>query len=114
MLAFRVHLALVFGVLAVYTAVVVDAHGLGLLPVFFGDIAKMEWPGQFDLDFTGFLSLSALWLAWRHRFTPGGFALGALGFFGGSLFLSAYLLWASLAARGDVAVLLLGDERARR
>ncbi|MBS2015712.1 MAG: hypothetical protein JST00_22680 [Deltaproteobacteria bacterium] len=37
------------------------------------------------------------------------FALGAL--VDGSLFLSVYLLVASLRARGDVRVLLLGDER---
>lgn len=62
MTAFRVLLAAIFVTIVVYTSVVVANHGLGLLPVFFGDIAKMEWPGQFNLDFSGFLVLSALWL----------------------------------------------------
>ena len=41
-------------VLVGYTGVVVGAHGLNLLPVFFGDIAKMAWPGQFNVDFLSY------------------------------------------------------------
>jgi hypothetical protein len=36
-----------------------------------------------------------------------------LGFFGGALFLSAYLFIATLTAKGDAKVLLLGSRRAR-
>jgi hypothetical protein len=95
MTGLRALLAGILVVLAVYTAFVAAEHGLGLLPVFFGDMAEMGWPGQFNLDFLCFLTLSALWLAWRHHFSPAGLGLGLLGFFGGALFLSAYLLVAS-------------------
>jgi len=87
-------------------------HGPGLFTVFFGDIMTMEWPGQFNVDFLSFLTLSALWLSWRHHFSPAGIALGVLGFFGGGLVLTAYLFLASLEARGDMKTLLPGKVRA--
>ena len=112
MAAFRMLLLVILVVLAGYTAVVISNHGWGLLAVFFGDIGRMTWPGQFNLDFLFMLTLSALWVAWRHRFTPGGLVLAALALFGGALFLSLYLLVVSWQARGDVRRLLLGDSRA--
>lgn len=112
MTAFRIFLATIFIVIAVYTGIVVSNHGLGLLPIFFGDMAKMAWPGQFNLDFMCFLALSALWLAWRHQFTPVGLVLGLVGFLGGAFFLSAYLLVMSFKVNGDVKALLLGEVRA--
>lgn len=112
MTALRLLLTLIFVAIAGYTAVVGARHGFDLLPVFFGDMAKLGWPGQFNLDFLCFLVLSALWVAWRHRFRAPGLLLGLVALVGGSLFLSAYLLVESLRRRGDVAALLLG-ERAR-
>ncbi len=70
--AFRIFLVCIFTAIVVYTVVVIANHGMGLFAVFFGDMAKMAWPGQFNLDFMGFLMLSGLWLAWRHHFSPPG------------------------------------------
>lgn len=112
MTAFRVLLLAIFMCISAYTAVVVSNHGLGLLPIFFGDITRMEWPGQFNVDFASFLTLSAVWLAWRHHFSPSGLVLGLMGFFGGALFLSVYLFFASFSAKGDMKELLLGKTRA--
>lgn len=112
MTAFRALLAALFVAICVYTSVVVANHGLGLFAVFFGDIAAMAWPGQFNVDFMGFLTLSGLWLAWRHHFSPLGLALGVLGFFGGAPVLTAYLFVMSFAVDGDIRVLLLGRRRA--
>ena len=112
MTAFRMLLVVIFGTIAVYTVIVVANHGPNLFPVFFGDITKMGWPGQFNLDFMGFLLLSGLWLAWRHHFSPAGLALGVLGFFGGAPVLTAYLFLVSFSVNGDVKQLLLGSTRA--
>src|SRR3546814_1654091 len=49
--SFRTLLVILWLALAAYTAVVISRHGLGLLPIFFGDMAKLGWPGQFNLDF---------------------------------------------------------------
>lgn len=109
MLAFRAFLVVLWLVLVGYTAVVIGNHGWGLLGVFFGDMLAMGWPGQFNLDFMMMLMLSALWVAWRHRFSGVGLLLGAAALFGGALFLTAYLLVVSLRARGDVREMLLGS-----
>lgn len=100
------------GVILVYTGVVGTTHGWNLFPTFFGDIAAMNWPGQFNLDFSCLLVLSGLWLAWRNHFSPAGLALGLLGSVGGTLVLAPYLLLATIQAKGDVKVLLLGKVRA--
>jgi hypothetical protein len=112
MVLFRLLLMVMLVVLAGYTAVVIANHGMNLLPVFFGDIVEMAWPGQFNLDFTGFLILSALWTAWRHHFSPLGLALSVVALFGGMMFLTVYLLTMSFQANGDMNVLLLGARRA--
>ena len=111
MLGFRVLLVAMFGVLLVYTAVVIADHGWNLLSIFFGDMAAMTWPGQFNLDFMFMLMLSGLWVAWRHRFSGAGLLLAVVAVFGGASFLSIYLLVVSLQAKGDMREVLLGASR---
>ena len=114
MTLFRLLLILIFAAITLYTAVVVANHGLNLLPVFFGDMATLAWPGQFNLDFMCMLALSGLWVAWRHRFSGAGIALGLVAFFGGALFLSVYLFVESFRSGGTVEALLLGQRRGTR
>lgn len=114
MATFRTYLMAVVALLGVYTLIVGANHGWDLLRIFFSDIAAMDWHGQFNADFFGFLTLSGLWLAWRHEFSPGGLALGVLGLFGGMMVLAPYLVFASYRAGDDPAVLLLGEARAAR
>lgn len=109
MAAFRVLLVMMLVALAGYTATVISRHGWDLLTVFFGDMASMGWPGQFNLDFMFMLTLSAIWVSWRHRFSAAGVALGVLAFFGGALFLSIYLLIVTRQVNGDPRKLLLGS-----
>jgi hypothetical protein len=92
--------------------VVGSNHGWDYLALFFQDVMAMTWQGQFNSDFIGFLTLTGVWLAWRHHFSPAGLLLGVCGFFGGVLFLCGYLLVASYQAEGDINVLLLGKQRA--
>ena len=85
-------LSLLLIFLSGYTIITISAHGWNLFPIFLGDLQALTWRGQFNADFTCFLTLSAAWVSWRHHFSAGGFALGALAFFGGALFLTTYLL----------------------
>ena len=107
MLILRIFLVIHLAVLTGYTLVVIQSHGMNLLPVFFGDMAAMAWPGQFNLDFLGFLVLSALWTAWRNGFSALGLALAVVAFFGGMAFLSIYLLILSLGT-DSIRDILLG------
>ncbi|MXY89212.1 MAG: hypothetical protein F4Y89_01585 [Gammaproteobacteria bacterium] len=111
--SFRLFLAAFLAVLVSYTFVVITNHGADLFSVFIGDMTGLNWAGQFNLDFTGFLMLSGIWTAWRNHFTQTAFALSLLAFFGGMLFLGIYLLYLSYAEQGDVKRMLLGRERAR-
>jgi len=111
MKAFRTFLAAVFLVIAGYTLVVVAEQGLNLFPVFFGDMTRMQWPGQFNLDFMCLLLLAGLWVSWRHQFSVAGVVLGLVAVFGGALFLSAYLFVESFRTKGDMRRLLLGAGR---
>ena len=109
MAIFRTFLILALAVLLVYTAIVIQNHGISLLSVFFGDIAAMTWPGQFNFDFMLMLMLSGLWVAWRNRFSGSGLVLALFAFFGGALFLALYLLYLLRSTEGDLKTVLLGD-----
>ncbi len=112
MLAFRILMAVLFVAITGYTMVTIANHGWNLVPIFFGDMAAMAWPGQFNFDFMCFLILSALWVSWRHHFSGLGLMLGAIASVGGMLFLSAYLFIVAGQANGNVRELLLGKVRA--
>lgn len=110
----RVLSIILFVLLAIYTVVVITNHGANLVPVYFADLFSLAWTGQFVLDFTSYLLLSALWVAWRHEFSPSGIALGVAAGVGGMLVFAIYLIIAIGNARGDMTVLLMGRERVDR
>lgn len=111
MTAFRIFLATLFISIVLYTVPVVLNHGFAFQSVFFGDIQQMGWAGQFNVDFLGFLMLSAFWTAWRNRFSPSGLLLGVLALLFGAPFLSAYLLYLSVVCDRNVQIMLLGENR---
>ncbi|CAN5530915.1 hypothetical protein BH10PSE14_BH10PSE14_19760 [soil metagenome] len=112
MAAFRVLLIAMLAVIAGYTAIVVAHDGMNFFPAFNADLRAMAWPGQFNLDFSCFLLLSGLWVAWRHHFSATGLGLAVLAFFGGMVFLASYLLVVSFQTGGDIKAVLLGRQRA--
>ena len=112
MTAFRIFLAAICMTILLYTVPVVANHGADLGPVFFGDIAKMGWPGQFNLDFSSFLLMTMLWVAWRYGFSVTGLLLARLGPAGGGMLTSLYVLCRAFSVKGDLAAVLLGRDRA--
>lgn len=108
----RFYLFAALAVIVIYTGQVILTDGFDLVTPFFGDMAAMTWPGQFNLDFMTFLLLSALWVAWRHQFSPAGLALAAIASVGGMLFLSIYLLINSFRPNATIETLLLGESQA--
>lgn len=111
MLLFRLILiAMIINIIG-YTLLTGMVHGWDLMPVFFGDIAKINWPGQFNTDFLSMLVLSASWTVWRNNFSPAGIGLGVLALFGGIMFLAIYLLILTFKENGDMKAILLGRQR---
>jgi hypothetical protein len=113
MLSFRVFMAVLFVAIVGYTAVTISNYGWNLLPVFFGDMMAMTWPGQFNFDFMGFLLLSGLWVSWRHQFSATGLLLGVAAVLGGMMFLSLYLFITATISKGNVQELLMGKSRSK-
>jgi len=109
MIAFRIFLVGFLIALSAYSAVAIANQGWNLFPFFFGDMAAMNWAGQFNFDFMGFLFLSATWTMWRNQFSVQGTLLGVLAFFGGMMFLSIYLLYLSFHCDGQMRKILLGN-----
>jgi hypothetical protein len=105
---FRALLILLFIGITSFTGVVIANHGWDLLTVFFSDIALMNWSGQFNADFLGYLLLSALWIMWRHEFSLPGIVLGLIASVGGMMFLTIYLLIVSVQTKGDMKQVLMG------
>ena len=79
---------------------------LGASPT--GDMLKLGWAGQSNLDFMCRLLFSALWVAWRHRFSPAGVTFALLAAVAGTPILCDYLLIEGTRSGGDVRGLLLG------
>ena len=113
MRAFPILLSIITISIISFTGIVGFNHGWNLLPIFFGDMVAMTWAGQFNFDFMCFLTLSGLWLAWRHHFSACGRALGVLGFFGGIMVLAPYLLLASYKGNGEIKIIVLGKVRGK-
>ncbi len=111
MTAFRTLLISTFLALLGYTAVVIGQQGLGLVAVFIGNLQQLNWSGQFNLDFSFMLMISALWVMWRHQFSGVGVMLGLAALVGGVLFLSTYLFIQSFRLNGKMVPLLIGPQR---
>lgn len=108
MIIIRGFLSVIFISLLCYTGFVVSNYGWGKLPIYFGDLIAFNWNGQFNLDLLGYLGLSALWVAWRHKFSVAGLLNGVLASFFGMLYFAPYVLWQSLNAH-SISALILGD-----
>jgi len=112
MMILRIVAIFYFVAVAALTVAAVSDTGWNLVEVFVGNIAAMNWSGQFNVDFAAYLTLSAIWIGWRHKFSTGGILLMPLAQVGGILFLTPYLLWAIADAKGDPVKLLIGDRSA--
>jgi hypothetical protein len=110
--AFRTLLVVMIIWIIGITGVVAYRHGLNLVPIFFGDIVSLTWPGQFNADFICFLVLSSLWVAWRNQFSSVGLILLPIAAFFGISFLAPYLLILSYLENGDMKTILMGRGRA--
>lgn len=94
--------------LIAYTLIVVQNHGWNLAPHFVGALTAMTWQGQFNLDFLILLTLSGIWVSWRHGHNAVGLCLGFLTAIGGTMVLFPYLIVQINRCKGDMRILLAG------
>ena len=105
---FRLLLMALTSVIVVFTSLAVANYGWNFLPHFVGPILALTWQGHFNVDFTTYLILSGVWMAWRGGFTGSSIALGVLAPPLGILFFAPYLIYLIRRADGDPKKLLLG------
>jgi len=91
-----------------FTVVAIADGGINLITPFLGPILAFTWQGQFNIDFTCYLVLSGIWMAWRGGFTSSSIALGVVAPPLGILFFAPYLLYLIGKTNGDPRQLLLG------
>ncbi|MEO0327430.1 MAG: hypothetical protein AAF217_02400 [Pseudomonadota bacterium] len=103
-------LGILFVVIYGYTIIVISSYGFDFLSPFLVGLAAFDWAGQFNLDFLTYLILSALWVAWRHRFNAIGLMCGGFALIGGMMFFSVYLLVMVHKSGGENRKLVLGDQ----
>ena len=108
MSTFRITLIVMTIVILAMTLAAVSNEGFNLLPPFLSPVFAMNWQGQFNVDFTTYLILSGIWMAWRGGFTGGSIAWGLLAPPLGILFFAPYLIYLIGATGGDPRKLLLG------
>ena len=108
MTRFRTVLIAMTVALALLTIAAIAQGGFDLLSPFVLPILAGTWQGQFNADFSCYLILSGLWMAWRGGFTRQSITLGLLAPPLGILFFAPYLLWLLGRCNGDIKRLLLG------
>ena len=104
----RLLLIAITGVIVLFTIAAIANEGPNLLPHFVGAILALGWQGQFNIDFTAYLILSGVWMAWRGGFPGPSIALGVLATPLGVLFFAPYLIYQIGQTGGDPRKLLLG------
>lgn len=105
---FRFVLIAMTGAIILFSITAVLNDGFDLITPFLSPILALSWPAQFHVDFTLYLVLSGLWMAWRQGFSRGGVALGLLAAPLGMLFFAPYLIYLIAQTKGDPQKLLLG------
>ncbi|MDX1959801.1 MAG: hypothetical protein SFU98_14595 [Leptospiraceae bacterium] len=108
MIFFRVLLILITIGIFTITGIVGSNHGWNFVPIFFGDIIKLNWAGQFNFDFMCFLTLASLWVCWRNQFSAMGIFLAIVTAIFGISFIAPYLLIQTFTCNGDLGLVLLG------
>lgn len=91
-----------------YTLAVALPNNFDLLTPFLNNITTISWSGQFNLDFSAYLTLSGLWIMYRHQFSGSGIVLGLAAMVLGILLFAPYVLFQLREAKGDIPTLLLG------
>lgn len=93
-----------------YSVLAFKNEGSDLLNLFTTNIQNLGWNGQFNLDFSCYLLLSALWIMWRNKFNPSSILFGIVASIVGIMAFAPYLLYLLIQEKGDLKKVLIGNE----
>lgn len=92
-----------------YTILAFKNEGSNLFSIFLLNTQNLGWSGQFNLDFSCYLTLSGLWIMWRSRFSSTSIAVGIIAMILGILFFAPYFLYLIKKENGDLKKILIGN-----
>jgi hypothetical protein len=95
--------------LIVYTALAMENEGFTLFQIFTNNIVSLQWNGQFNLDFSCYLTLSGLWIMWRNKFSSSSILGGIVAMIMGIIVFAPYILFLVTKERGDLKKVVIGD-----
>ena len=95
--------------LLVYTGFAIRNEGWTLFNIFIANINSFNWNGQFNLDFSCYLTLSGLWIMWRNNFSFPAIIFAAIAMIVGIIVFAPYILYLSVKESGDWKKLLIGN-----
>ncbi len=94
--------------LLIYTGIAIKNDGGNFLAKAIEFAGSLSWMGQFALDFQCYLMLSALWLAWRDKYSSRSILLALLAMVLGIIVFAPVLLHLLYKEKGDLKRVLLG------
>lgn len=95
--------------LLIYTIIAIQNDGFSFLERAIEFAMSMTWMGQFALDFQCYLMLSALWVAWRNKFSMKASLLAVIALILGIVVFAPYLLYLLREEKGNLKKVLIGD-----
>jgi len=95
--------------LLIYTVIAIQNDGIEFLARFQEFATSLTWMGQFTLDFQCYLLLSALWIAWRNKFSSKSIILAIVAMILGIIVFAPYLLYLISKEKGNLKTILIGD-----
>lgn len=95
--------------LLIYTVIVQQNDGRNFLARALEFATSLTWMGQFALDFQCYLLLSALWIAWRNKFSTNSIIIAIVAMVLGIMVFAPYLIYLISKEKGDLKVILVGD-----
>jgi hypothetical protein len=93
----------------IYTFLAFKNEGSNLFGVFLSNIQSLTWNGQFNLDFSCYLVLSALWIMWRNKFTSSSILIAVVAMIIGIIIFAPYLFWLLITENGDLKRVIVGE-----
>jgi len=98
------------GLLA-YTGIAIYNDGWNFFERALDFAVSLKWMWQFALDFQCYLILSALWIAWRNKFSFRAIVLAIIAMILGIIILAPYLLYLIQKENGNLVKVLIADRR---
>ncbi|WP_422857792.1 hypothetical protein ACOKFD_09930 [Flagellimonas sp. S174] len=95
--------------LLIYSVIAIHNDGIDFLTRFQEFATSLTWMGQFALDFQCYLMLSALWIAWRNKFSIKSILIAVVAMILGIIVFAPYLLFLLTKEKGNLKKVLIGN-----